>query len=394
MRNNRYDNKVKFVILITIAILLVVCIVLVSFFKTGEEATVGIFSLAITLLGTLFIAVELKNGQDVTCSDMLINLNNYFHDSDRLMNVYEALEKDIYSEEKCRDKIWENVRGVEIAQYCTFFENLYLLYRHHIAEIEDLDDLFGYRFFIFLHNPYIQENYILPTSSSYIQIFKLYEAWIKHRKDTYGENWKKHTPMADNVFSESYLKNSVYLTDNLNKKCHSETVVANGREFVIRGLSFEDLSSILCLQNEVVDTLPDKDLYCPLTRTELIESLHLDTIEGVFSPTGKLAAFSVVVSPRISVRNLAHEISDIEEKDTITFDAVAVSPDFRGNGLQQILVNNAKKLAADRGCRIILTTVSPENRFSINNFTKSGFKTHSRVLKYGGMDRMILKYIL
>ena len=50
------------------------------------------FSLAVTLVGTIFIAVELKNGQDVTCSEMLINLNNYFHDSDRLMKVYQVLE--------------------------------------------------------------------------------------------------------------------------------------------------------------------------------------------------------------------------------------------------------------------------------------------------------------
>ena len=76
-----------------IIILLMVCICLIMWFKTGEEATVGIFSLAVTLLGTIFIAVELKNGQNVTCSDMLIDLNNYFHDSDRLMKVYEALEK-------------------------------------------------------------------------------------------------------------------------------------------------------------------------------------------------------------------------------------------------------------------------------------------------------------
>ena len=29
----------------------------------------------------------------VTCSEMLINLNNYFHDSDRLMKVYQVLEE-------------------------------------------------------------------------------------------------------------------------------------------------------------------------------------------------------------------------------------------------------------------------------------------------------------
>ena len=46
-------------------------------FQPGDEAAVGIFSLAATIIGTIFIAVELKNGSDVTCSEMLIGLNNY-----------------------------------------------------------------------------------------------------------------------------------------------------------------------------------------------------------------------------------------------------------------------------------------------------------------------------
>ncbi len=394
MQKYRYENKIRIFILIAIAVLLLSCIILVSFFKTGEEATVGIFSLAITLLGTLFIAVELKNGQDVTCSDMLINLNNYFHDSDRLMNVYETLEKEICSENGSCENSWHDIRGVEIAQYCTFFENLYLLYKHHIAEIEDLDDLFGYRFFIFMHNAYIQEHYILPTSSSYVQIFKLYGAWIAHRKSVYGDKWQKNTPLAHNAFSDSYLKKSVYMTDSLNKESHSETIVTDGQEFVVRELGFEDLSHLLALQDEIVAGLPDKNLYCPLTRAELIESLHLDIAYGVYSPSRELVAFSVIVSPRISDRNLAHGLDGFDESDTITFDAVAVIPEFRGFGLQQNLVKIAKRLAKDCGVHEILTTVSPYNLHSVNNFNKSGFKTHSRVSKYGGLDRLILNYSL
>ncbi len=91
------------------------------------------------------------------------------------------------------------MRNVEVAQYYTFFENLYLLYRHHVAEIEDLDDLFGYRFFLFMNNPYVQEHYILPTSSSYTQVFALYEVWIKYRRriNSCAEGWERHVPGTD-----------------------------------------------------------------------------------------------------------------------------------------------------------------------------------------------------
>ena len=177
MRRIKYKTSVSLLIVLASVVLVLLCLLIVHTFRTGEEATVGIFSLAATLVGTLFIAIELKNGSDVTCSEMLIDLNNYFHDSDRLMKVYEILETAETEGDYGYDR-WKDVSSVEVAQYCTFFENLYLLYRHHIANIEDLDDLFGYRFFLFMNNPYIQENYILPTSSSYVQVFELYKIWI------------------------------------------------------------------------------------------------------------------------------------------------------------------------------------------------------------------------
>ena len=92
MKIPQYKTKLSMMIIFASIILIILSMASVYYFHTGDEASVGIFSLAVTLIGTIFIAVELKNGQDVTCSEMLINLNNYFHDSDRLMKVYQVLE--------------------------------------------------------------------------------------------------------------------------------------------------------------------------------------------------------------------------------------------------------------------------------------------------------------
>lgn len=92
MQKIKYKTSISLLIVLASILLVLLCLLIVHTFRTGEEATVGIFSLAATLVGTIFIAIELKNGSEVTCSEMLINLNNYFHDSDRLMKVYEVLE--------------------------------------------------------------------------------------------------------------------------------------------------------------------------------------------------------------------------------------------------------------------------------------------------------------
>ncbi len=376
--------------ILSVIVLLMLCLCVIMWFKTGEEASVGIFSLAVTLLGTIFIAIELKNGQNVTCSDMLINLNNYFHDSDRLMKVYDKLECHETDPKKCK-ALWSDVKEIEVAQYCTFFENLYLLYHNDIAEIEDLDDLFGYRFFTFIHNPYIQENHILPTSYSYIQIFKLYEAWIKYRRNSGGTEWKKRIPSVSNSFSEKYIKNRLYLHDHSDDIMPDpEKLCIKDQEFTLRRLDFKDLSEIIALQDLCVKEIGDASLYSPLTREELIESLHLDRIYGVFSASGELAAVSVCVSNRDSERNLARDFS-LAPGESLTFDAVFVNPEFRGLGLHCVLIDRCIKDAEEQGIHDILSTVAPENTFSHNNFIRKGFQIVGSAEKYGGLKRNLYK---
>lgn len=387
----RHNNRIALIVAFSLIILLLMCICFIMWFRTGEEASVGIFSLAVTLLGTIFIAIELKNGQNVTRSDMLIDLNNYFHDSDRLMNVYEALEIRVDNPEDCA-RVWHGVRDVEIAQYATFFENLFLLYRNEVASIEDLDDLFGYRFFIFMNNPYIQENYILPTSSSYVQLFRLYEAWIKFRKRK-DSDWQYHMPYARFAYTEQYLKDRLYLKD---ESFIQDTVCCGlsckGKTIKLKSLRFKDVWNIIRLQEDIQNST-DSETYCPLTREEILESLHMDMVLGAFNEEDDLLGVAVLVSNRKSPRNLAQDFQK-SPVSVLTFDAVFVSSGARGLGLQRTFIDMAKKLAVKSGARYILTTVSPSNKFSLNNFEATGFKMVSEYQKYGGKLRRLLCFVI
>lgn len=321
---------------------------------------------------------------------MLIDLNNYFHDSDRLMKVYEILETAETEGDYGYDR-WKDVSSVEVAQYCTFFENLYLLYRHHIANIEDLDDLFGYRFFLFMNNPYIQEKYILPTSSSYVQVFELYKIWVKHReKENSGQNgWQRHVPCSKFMFPESYLENKLYLFDDGLSE-YNKTVAELPDGFRMKTLGFDSLSAVMQLQDEVVDGLEDKKLFFSLSREELIESLQRDNLCGIVSPEGKLAAFSVVVNNREGSRSLASDLG-LNPCEVLTFDAVVVGPAYRGRGFHRHFIDWSVVLAKQKSCRYILATVDPKNIPSERNFLAKGFVVADTRVKYDGLLRDILK---
>ena len=360
---------------------IVVCFLLVGVFHLGDEAAVGVFALAATLVGTIFIPVEIKNSQEVTCCQMLIDQNNYFHDNEHLMKVYQALERP-----QGAPGVWDEVEDTDIACYCTFFENLYLLYSHKIARIEDLDDLFGYRFFIFTNDSYVQEHHLLPTSSSYNEIFRLYEAWIRHRRKTGSP-----IPKAENAFSEEYLSGRLYMNDAARVP---EAAVGSFEEkstaFGIRTLGFDSVSPVLNLQARACEQIADKSVFYPLSRAELIESIYMDTVLGVFAPDGSLAGFAVLVNGRVSSRNLASDAGE-QPGDVLTFDVVVTDPKWRGFGIQKHLTDCAVSLARSSGRKLILATVSPGNSFSLNNFLSKGFSVSKEGLrKYDSLERSLL----
>ena len=76
--------------------------------------------------------------------------------------------------------------------------------------------------------------------------------------------------------------------------------------------------------------------------------------------------------------------------ELITFDAVVVDPEYRGLGLQRILLDEADKEAARRGVRAIAATVSPKNAHSIANFESVGFVSLREIKAYGGLDRKLM----
>lgn len=374
-------------LLLFVICLIVICIYIFVAKPFGEDKIVDVFSLVGTIIGAIFIAVELQNTQVVTCCETLINLNNYFHENATLMKVYGLLERSYMT--KFADKGLEtDANENDIAAYCTFFENLYLLINNRIAKISDIDDLFGYRFFIFVNNPYIQEHYILPTSSSYRQIFALYDIWIDYRRKSKGLS---HIPNERFSFSDEYLDKKFYIFDKEpDLKHYPDVTIRSGEVIKLRELDFHDLTPILKLQEIVYQSMPDQSMLAPLTREELIESLHLDFLIGAFNPENELVAFTLLVANRKGKRNLASD-GNLDWHKCATLDMVMVHPSYRGNGFQQILINTVVESACNEQIQYILATVAPDNAHSLDNFKKLGFVvTIPNLSKYGGLQRALL----
>ena len=156
---------------------------------------------------------------------------------------------------------------------------------------------------------------------------------------------------------------------------------------------------LMRLQETVRRAMPDDRMFFPLSEDEMKDSLRNDIVLVAVPVVDDrrpdmevgLAAFAVLVVNRESEdRNLAYD-AGLDPLKTVTFDAVAVSPDYRGFGLHGRFITCSVELAVRLGADRMLTTVDPDNTFSMTNFLKKGFIVSVPELrKYGGLRRSLL----
>ena len=106
----------------------------------------------------------------------------------------------------------------------------------------------------------------------------------------------------------------------------------------------------------------------------------------------RLAGIFDILHPGLDSYNYGYDL-DFSREDllrVVHMDTAAVHPDYRGHGLQRRMVAMAEQHLAGKGRHILLTTVHPENRFSLNNMQKQGYVIQKRLDKYGS-ERYILR---
>ena len=69
----------------------------------------------------------------------------------------------------------------KIVNYLVYLESFVPLILHGQLKLEEIDDLFGYRYFIAMNNPVLQENELFRERPYYRGCFKAYEKWKNHR---------------------------------------------------------------------------------------------------------------------------------------------------------------------------------------------------------------------
>lgn len=88
-------------------------------------------------------------------------------------------EKDLHSrigKDHCISREYQ-----EIINYLVYLESFVPLLIHKQIKISEIDDLFGYRYFIAMNNPVLQQNELFKEYTYYRGCWKIYDEWINAR---------------------------------------------------------------------------------------------------------------------------------------------------------------------------------------------------------------------
>lgn len=396
MKNNRHIKKRNETVLVVAAymLFLVLMVFLIKknpFSYDSEEANVEMVTGAIGLLGTLLIIFELRTGKNTNSCYLLNEMNQYFFQNPRIALLYRKLEECYRepSEKLVIDNDEANdIHTDDIVAYFCFFETFNEFLKHRVLSIKQIDDLFGYRFFILMHNKQIQKNEIYAVPSSYANIFELYDEWIGYRKETCVES-SRLVVMEENMIPDEYIKNHIYVSEGVKekiyfkllaydeKKLNMQNSKGEHKKFYIKLLQPYDIDDMLELQKTVKQDLKDEgkdELLILSSEHEITDSLFKDVCLGVCDGE-KLVAFCIIVLNRNDrERNLCFDIDEeTKPEDYITLDTVQVGSEFRGYGIQNLFIEKAVEVANMTNAKFIASMVSPKNKHSRGNLSGNGF---------------------
>jgi len=171
-------------------------------------------------------------------------------------------------------------------------------------------------------------------------------------------------------------------------------------EYVMRLITIEELRDVAALQKYVYDQLPNKQVLYMDSYEEMFDDMKQGAkIIGVFNKAGELISYRYIGFPGWSEKNLGNDIN-IPNKELINvahLETTVVHPEYRGNSLQSLTLQQAIPMVKDFGYSHLLCTVSPQNVYSLFNIIKNGLRIKALKKKYGtdkdgkdGMWRFIL----
>lgn len=196
-------NKIRKVINENIiAVFIVVCVLfcVFIFFSSKEPSVKEILISIVSFVGVFGVFFQIKKTSDLSTGEFILNLQAEFSTNE---NHTELFLKCWNSWKYDQGKIFTEKDNLQIINYLTFFESLYIMVKNNVLTIEMLDELFGRRFFVVVNNIEIQEKELGKNYMYYLNIYRLHAMWkayrIKNNSNVFGRDKDINEQLTENT---------------------------------------------------------------------------------------------------------------------------------------------------------------------------------------------------
>ena len=180
MRSRQGTYKILFLVLI-ITILVALFAVGIRHINIKSGVIKDIIQSVPTItaaIGLIMVWYQMKRDRDLNEAEFTINLNQSFSANPGIKDIYSKLDKNM---DKLIDPFNED-DIINIAEYLSFFGPIANLLERGILKYELINNLFVFRFFIAVNDPFVQKHMLIKDAEHFKVIYKLYDDWVKFRR--------------------------------------------------------------------------------------------------------------------------------------------------------------------------------------------------------------------
>lgn len=167
------------------------------------------------IAGIIVAIIELHANKKINEADYIKDLNKQFITNEEMVAVEHALEtynnKFFLGEKNIAldlDVRYDGKDRQKLVNYLVYLEGVSSIIDQGVLHIDKINSLFGYRYFLAVNNPVVQNIELYPFSTYYQGIFNVYDEWINKCK-------KKNSDVFMQVPLNDYkLNNKIHLAYN------------------------------------------------------------------------------------------------------------------------------------------------------------------------------------
>ena len=163
---------------------------------------------------------------------------------------------------------------------------------------------------------------------------------------------------------------------------------------IIRKGSTADTERMLQLLHKVKDDMENQDWFFLDPDEEIRKMMESGVMQLWLAEDGdRVAAIFDYIIPGLNGYNYGYDLGFSEEDllRVVQMDTAAVDPSYRGLKLQKTLMQRAEQEIREMPGRILLSTIHPDNRYSLNNLLAQDYSVEKKVAKYGSVRYVLRK---